>query len=122
MAMDDKKLEQLLRQALPQGQEKPPQLDGVVKAAVWQRQEQLRAAPCRVSVWYLPMVLNAVFLGLSALGARVLLGGVAGGLVALGCLWGVLGGVAMTFVGLRFADLKEKLSIELPAKGKKEVG
>ena len=42
-------------------------------------------------------------------------------LAAFALGWLAVGGVVMTFVGLKCSDLKEQLTLELPPKGRKEM-
>ena len=100
-----------------------PELDAALKAKLWQRQEQLDAEPDAraVSLWWLPMVANFIVCGVPAVIFALPIMPLWAHLASFALAWLAVGGVVMTFVGLKCSDLKEQLTLELPPKGRKEM-
>lgn len=121
--MNDREFDGALCAAL-QGNEAPaPELDAVLKAKLYQRQEQLEGEgrQRRVRLWWLPMVANLIVCGVPAAIFALPIMPLAAHLAAFALGWLALGGVVLTVVGLKCSDLKEQLTLTLPAKGKKEI-
>lgn len=123
MEKPNERLEDALRAALARPEQKPPELDGLVSARLYQRQAALerRAHVRRVSVWYVPMLLNLLACGVLALAVNLAGLGLAG-VVAQFCLgWWAVCGVALSVLGVRLGHLKELLTFYLPRRGAKEA-
>ena len=103
--MDEKNFDRRLTAALQTGEEPGAELNAVLKARLYQKERELQSRPAarRLSLWWLPIMPLADHLAAFALG------------------WLAVGGVVMTFVGLKCSDLKEQLTLELPPKGRKEM-
>ena len=82
---------------------------------------EFRPAARRVSLWWLPMTANLFVCGVPAAIFALPVMPLAAHLAAFALGWLAVGGVVMTFVGLKCSDLKEQLTLELPQKGRKEM-
>lgn len=121
--MQENMFDAALQQALQSGDEPQAQLNALVTARLYQRQRQLQAQPKRrrISLWWLPMTANFIVCGVPAVLFSLPIMPLAAHLAAAAFGWLAIGGIVMTVVGLKCSDLKEQLTLELPAKGKKEA-
>lgn len=120
--MDDKNFDRRLTAALQTGEEPGAELNAVLKARLYQRERELQNRPARrLSLWWLPMTANLFVCGVPAVLFALPVMPLAAHLAAFALGWLAVGGVVMTFVGLKFSDLKEQLTLELPQKGGKEM-
>ena len=121
--MNDKKFDVALNAALLNSETPPPELDAVLKAKLYQRQEQLQGegAQRKVHLWWLPMVANLIVCGVPAAIFALPVMPLAAHLAAFALGWLAVGGVVLTLVGLKCSDLKEQLTLVLPARGRKEI-
>jgi hypothetical protein len=115
------KLEKLLLEALgtpPDSSELPdPVLNSRLKAKLYQIQDKKQAEKNRpvrkISLWYLPALLNIIGNLAFSLAAAALSNGILNTLVMGIAAYTSLGGVALTIVGVRCASLKDKLTLVL---------
>lgn len=121
--MEPNSFDRRLTAALREGETPPAELNAVVKARLYQKERSLQAQPAvrRLSLWWLPMTANLFVCGVPALIFALPIMPLAAHLAAFALGWLAVGGVVMTFVGLRCSDLKEQLTLELPSKGGKEI-
>lgn len=101
-----------------------PELDAALKAKLWQRQEQLDAQPDTraVSLWWLPMVANFIVCGVPAVIFALPIMPLWAHLASFALGWLAVGGVALTFISLRMADLRQATTIYLPKRTRKKEG
>lgn len=101
-----------------------PELDAALKAKLWQRQEQLDAEPDAraVSLWWLPMVANFIVCGVPAVIFALPIMPLWAHLASFALGWLAVGGVALTFISLRMADLRQATTIYLPKRTRKKEG
>lgn len=101
-----------------------PELDAALKAKLWQRQEQLDAQPDTraVSLWWLPMVANFIVCGVPAVIFALPIMPLWAHLASFALAWLAVGGVALTFISLRMADLRHATTIYLPKRTRKKEG
>lgn len=120
--MEKKTFDERLAAALQTGGEPGGELNAVLKARLYQRERELQSRPARrVSLWWLPMTANLFVCGVPALLFALPVMPLAAHLAAFALGWLAVGGVVMTFVGLKCSDLKEQLTLELPQRGRKEM-
>lgn len=109
-------LEHLLYQAMqqPDGEEQEAQL--IAQNNLLKIEMQKRKQMKRISLCYLPGILNGVILLLMATVVCILvpIPFVQSLAVILAVLWGI-GGMVVTQVGIRYFELREKLSVEIAA-------
>ena len=101
-----------------------PELDAALKAKLWQRQEQLDAQPDAraVSLWWLPMVANFIVCGVPAVIFALPIMPLWAHLASFALGWLAVGGVALTFISLHMADLRQATTIYLPKRTRKKEG
>lgn len=101
-----------------------PELDAALKAALWQRQEQLDAAPAvrPVSLWWLPMVANFIVCGVPAVIFALPMMPLWAHLASFALGWLAVGGVVLTLISLHMADLRQATTIYLPKRTRKKEG
>lgn len=120
--MEHKTFDARLSDALRTGGEPGGELNAVLKARLYQRERELQCRPARrLSLWWLPMTANFFVCGVPAVVFSLPVMPLAAHLAAFALGWLAVGGVVMTFVGLKCSDLKEQLTLELPQKGGKEM-
>lgn len=101
-----------------------PELDAALKAKLWQRQEQLDTQPDTraVSLWWLPMVANFIVCGVPAVIFALPIMPLWVHLASFALAWLAVGGVALTLISLRMADLRQATTIYLPKRTRKKEG
>lgn len=121
--MNDREFDAALSAALEKSGSTAPELDAVLKAKLYQREEELarQGAQRRLHLWWLPMTANLIVCGVPAAIFALPIMPLAAHLAAFALAWLAVGGVVLTLVGLKCSDLKEQLTLVLPAKGKKEI-
>lgn len=120
--MEKDRFDDRLAAALHTGEEPGGELNAVLKARLYQKERELQRRPARrLSLWWLPMTANLFVCGVPAVLFALPVMPLAAHLAAFALGWLAVGGVVMTFVGLKCSDLKEQLTLELPRKGGKEM-
>ncbi len=110
----EKQLEQLLIRSLKTQQIPPYRLQEQVRRAIRRHAEK----PKKLSLWFLPMLLNSIFFLVVCMGIWAFLPYTALSRILMAfCLYFVAAGIVLTIAGLKFADLKEKTVIERKRKG-----
>lgn len=112
----DTEFDKLLRAAVQTEDEPPVQLNNTIKAELYERErlQRSRQTGRSVSVWYLPMVLNLVVFAM--LGAAAVLLSADPYVTALavgGCAHMGLAGVIITVIGVKRANLREDIAINI---------
>ena len=111
---ENEKLDKMVRASLKSDEKADLDLDRLLKARIHQKQQVMdEKQPGRVSLWYVPMLLNTLmFTVLGAMSllfaenqiwSRILLGG---------CMYMVVTGVILTVAGIRFSNLKQSFTFE----------
>lgn len=106
--------DELLRAAMQTEDQPPVQLNNKLKAEIYEQERLLRRSRAgrRISLWYLPMVLNLIIFSLLGTAAVLLANNLyVAVLAAAGCAYMGLAGVVITAVGMRRTDLKEDTTI-----------
>lgn len=117
-------LDRVLCSALKDAASSPaPELDAQLKAQLWQKEDELKTSCCekKISLWWVPMVANFIVCGIPALIFSLPIMPLWAHLAALALGWLAIGGIVLTFIELKFCNLKEVTTITLPKHIKKEA-
>ena len=113
-------MEEVIRASMKMSDIPAPELNNKLKAALYQQEEILRKQPAarKISLWYLPMVLNLITFSLLAVVALIVIENSYLSCFAAGiCLYGGLAGILLTIVGVRRANIKEEITIHIEKRG-----
>ncbi|MCI9446414.1 MAG: hypothetical protein HFH36_03280 [Lachnospiraceae bacterium] len=97
-----------------------PELNKELKAALYQREAVLRKQPVmhKLSLWYLPMILNLVTFSLLSLFALIMIENMYLSYFAAGiCFYVGVVGILLTVVGVKRANIKEEITIHIEKRG-----
>ena len=97
-----------------------PELDRKLKAALRRQEAVLQNQPAmrKLSLWYVPMVLNMITFFLLAFLARIIIENIYLSYFVAGiCLYVGAAGILLTLVGLKRANIKEKLTVRIEKRG-----
>ncbi len=97
-----------------------PELNKELKAALYQREAVLRKQPVmhKLSLWYLPMILNLVTFSLLSLFALIMIENMYLSYFAAGiCFYVGVAGILLTVVGVKRANIKEEITIHIEKRG-----
>ncbi len=97
-----------------------PELNNKLKAALYQQEAVLRKQPAmhKLSLWYLPMVLNLITFSLLALFALIMIENIYLSCFAAGiCVYAGVAGILLTIVGIKRANIKEDIIIRIEKRG-----
>ena len=97
-----------------------PELNKELKAALYQREAVLRKQPVmhKLSLWYLPMILNLVTFSLLSLFALIMIENMYLSYFAAGiCFYVGVAGILLTVVGVKRANIKEEITIYIEKRG-----
>lgn len=113
-------IEEVIQASMKMTDVPDPKLNQKLKAALYQQEAVLQKQPAthKVSLWYLPMILNLItfsLLAVCALGAieNIYLSYMAAGV----CLYVGVAGILLTFVGVKRANIKEELAVRIEKRG-----
>ncbi len=96
------------------------ELNNKLKAALYQREAVLQKQPAthKLSLWYLPMVLNLITFSLLALFALIMIENIYLSYFAAGiCFYVCAAGILLTIVGVKRANIKEDITIRIEKRG-----
>ena len=113
-------IEEVIRDSMKMTDVPDPELNRKLKSALYQREAVLQKQPavCKLSLWYLPMVLNLITFSLLALLALAMIENVYLSCFAAGiCAYVCVAGVVLTVVGVKRADIKEEITICIEKRG-----
>lgn len=97
-----------------------PELNRKLKAALYQQEAVLRKQPVthKISLWYLPMVLNLITFSLLALFALIMIENIYLSYFASGiCVYFGVAGILLTAVGVKRGNIKEEIIIRIEKRG-----
>ena len=97
-----------------------PELNNKLKAALYQQEAVLRKQPVmhKLSLWYLPMILNLVTFSLLSLFALIMIENMYLSYFAAGiCFYVGVAGILLTVVGVKRANIKEEITIHIEKRG-----
>lgn len=113
-------LEDLIRDSMNMTDVPAPELNNKLKAALYQQEAALRKQPAthKLSLWYLPMVLNLITFSLLAVLAMIMIENIYLSCFAAGiCFYVVVAGILLTLVGVKRTNIKEDLAIRIEKRG-----
>lgn len=113
-------MEEVIRASMKITDIPAPELNKELKAALYQQEAVLRKQPAthRVSLWYLPMVLNLIMFSLLALFALIMIENIYLSYLAAGiCFYVGTAGILLTIAGVKRANIKEDIAIRIEKRG-----
>ena len=116
----DMEIEKVIRASLKMTDVQTPELDRKLKAALRRQEAVLQNQPAmrKLSLWYVPMVLNMITFFLLAFLARIIIENIYLSYFVAGiCLYVGAAGILLTLVGLKRANIKEKLTVRIEKRG-----
>lgn len=116
----DLEIEKIIRDSMKITDIPAPELDKKLKATLYQKEAILQKQHVvhKVSLWYLPMVLNLLTFSLLTLLALLTIENVyASYLVAGICLYVGIAGILLTIAGVKKANIKEDITIRIEKRG-----
>ncbi len=116
----DIKTEEMIRVSMKLADVPAPELNQKLKADLYQREAVLRkqSAAHKLSLWYLPMVMNLILFSLLALLALIMIENIYLSYFAAGiCIYTAGAGILLTIVGVKRANIKEEITIRIEKRG-----
>ncbi|MCI9418466.1 MAG: hypothetical protein HFG32_00380 [Eubacterium sp.] len=116
----DMELEKVIRASMKMADVPAPELNDKLKAALYQQEAVLRkqTATHKLSLWYLPMVMNVITFSLLALFALIMIENSYLSYFAAGiCFYVGMAGILLTVAGVKRANLKEEITIRIEKRG-----
>ncbi len=113
-------IEEVIRASMKMTDVPAPELNNTLKAALYQQEAVLRKQPAthKLSLWYLPMVLNLITFSLLAVFALIMIENIYLSYFAAGiCFYAGAAGIVLTIVGIKRADIKEDITIRIEKRG-----
>ncbi len=113
-------IEKVIRASMKITDVPAPELNHKLKAALYQQEAVLRRQPAvrKLSIWYLPMVLNLITFSLLAVFALIMVENIYLSYFAAGvCLYAGLAGMLLTIVGAKRTNIKEDITIRIEKRG-----
>lgn len=112
----DMGIEEAIRASMKTTAVPGPELNHKLKAALYQQEAALRkrSVTHQLSIWYLPMVLNLIMFSSLAFLAWIMIENRYLSYFAMGiCIYAGVAGILLTVVGVKRADIKEKITIRV---------
>ena len=116
----DMKMEEAIWASMKMTEVPDPELNSKLKTALYRQEAVLGKQPAmhKISLWYLPMVLNLLTFSLLALAALLMIENIYLSYFAAGiCFYVGLVGVLLTIVGVKRANLKEEITVHIQKRG-----
>lgn len=113
-------IEEVIRASMKMADVPAPELNHKLKTALYQQEAvlQKQAAIQKVSLWYLPMVLNLMTFSLLAVFALLMIENIYLAYFVVGvCLYVGVAGILLTIVGVKRANIKEEIAIRIEKRG-----
>ncbi len=113
-------IEEVIRASMKMTDVPAPELNKELKAALYQQEAVLRKQPVmhKLSLWYLPMILNLVTFSLLSLFALIMIENMYLSYFAAGiCFYVGVAGILLTVVGVKRANIKEEITIYIEKRG-----
>ena len=118
--LSDKEIEEVIRASMNLTDVPSRELNHKLKAALYQKEASLRKQPAthKLSLWYLPMVVNLITFSLLALFARFMIENIYLSYFAAGiCFYAGVAGIVLTIVGVKRANIKKDIIIRIEKRG-----
>ena len=116
----DMEIEKVIRTSMKMTAVPASELNNQLKAALYQQEAVLRKQPAahKLSLWYLPMVMNLITFFLLALFALIMIENIYLSYFAAGiCCYVGVAGILLTIVGVKRANIKEDITIRIEKRG-----
>lgn len=116
----DMEMEEIIYASMKMTDIPAPELNHKLKAALYQQEVVLQKQPAvhKLSLWYLPMILNLITFSLLALLALIMIENIYLSYFAAGiCFYVDVAGIVLTFVGIKRANIKEDITIRIEKRG-----
>ena len=116
----DMKMEEAIRASMKMTEVPDPELNSKLKTALYRQEAVLGKQPAmhKISLWYLPMVLNLLTFSLLALAALLMIENIYLSYFAAGvCLYIGMAGILLTAAGVKRANIKEDNMICIEKRG-----
>lgn len=113
-------IDAVIRTAMEMTDVPAPELNQKLKAVLYQQEAALQKQPAvrKVSLWYLPMVLNWITFSLLAVCALIGIENVYLSYFAAGvCFYAGVAGIVLTIAGVKRANIKEDITIRIEKGG-----
>lgn len=113
-------IEEIIRASMKMTDVPAKELNFKLKAAVREQEALLQreSAMHKVSLWYLPMILNLIMFSLLALLALLMIENIYLSYFAAGiCFYVGAAGILLTIVGVKRANIKEEIIISIEKRG-----
>ncbi len=113
-------IEEIIRASMKMTDVPEKELNFKLKAAVREQEALLQreSAMHKVSLWYLPMILNLIMFSLLALFALLMIENIYLSYFAAGiCFYVGAAGILLTLVGVKRANIKEEITINIEKRG-----
>ncbi len=113
-------IEEVIQASMKMTDVPAPELNNKLKAALHQQEAVLRKQPAthKLSLWYLPMILNLITFSLLALLALLVIENLYLSYFAAGiCFYVGMAGILLTIVGVKRANIKEDIAIRIEKRG-----
>ncbi len=113
-------IEEMIRASMKMTDVPAPELNRKLKAAVYQQEAVLQKQPVmhKLSLWYLPMVMNLITFSLLAFLALITIENIYLSYFTAGiCLYIGVAGILLTIVGVKRANIKEDITIRIEKRG-----
>ncbi len=113
-------IEEVIRASMKMTDVPAPELNHKLKAALYQQEAALsrQSATYKLSLWYLPMVLNLITFSLLALLALIMIENIYLSYFAAGiCLYIGMAGILLTIAGVKRANIKQDFTIRIEKRG-----
>ena len=113
-------IEEVIQASMKMTDVPDPELNQKLKAALYQQEAVLQKQPAthKVSIWYLPMILNLVTFIMLAGVALIVISNIYLSYFAAGiCFYIGLAGVLLTIVGVKRTNMKEDITIRVEKRG-----
>ena len=113
-------IEEAIRASMKLTDVPPPELNHKLKAALYQQEAVLQKQPAthKLSLWYLPMVLNLITFSLLALFALIMIENIYLSYFAAGiCFYIGIAGILLTIAGVKRANIKKEITIRIEKRG-----
>ena len=113
-------IDEVIRASMKMADVPAPELNNKLNAALYQQEIILQKQPVmhKLSLWYLPMVLNLITFSLLALFALIMIENIYLSYFAAGiCFYAGAAGILLTIVGAKRASIKEEITICIEKRG-----
>jgi hypothetical protein len=113
-------IEEVIRASMKMTDVPAPEVNNQLKTTLYQQEAVLRKQPAthKLSLWYLPMVLNLITFSLLALFALIIIENIYLSYFTAGiCLYIGVAGILLTIVGVKRANIKEDITIRIEKRG-----